>query len=382
MLLEFGAKNFFSFKEGFEVSLRLGDSCPKKISKNKSYANVLAVKGANASGKTNVLKVLSFLREFVTNSFNTKPDQEIKFDSYFMNDDLTEIYIIFLDDNIEYRYELSLTSKKIVTEVMYRKDKRDIKIFERKDNKIYYRIDEFKELDIIKLRDNASIISTANQYSINKIKLIYNLFNHIITNVYQLGRDDNHLDYGFMSKIYAEDDSLFTFVKEILIDSDTGIENIEIKKIEEQEGELAKYFPVFIYEVNESRNFLTYHEQSSGTKALYTQLGLYKFVLDNGGVLALDEFDVNLHSDLLPMLISLFENEEKNPNNAQLIFTTHHTDIMDKLGKYRVVLVNKEDNESFLYRLDEIPGDMLRNDRSIVQKYKENKIGGKPKIRV
>ena len=73
MLLGFGAKNFFSFKEGFSISL-----------KNKNnISSVLAIKGANASGKTNIIKVLSFLHSFVTNSFTTlKPDEEIMvFDS-------------------------------------------------------------------------------------------------------------------------------------------------------------------------------------------------------------------------------------------------------------------------------------------------------------
>ena len=94
MLLEFGARNFYSFKEGFEVSMRLGDSCPDKISKGKSYANVLAVKGANASGKTNVLKVFWFLSNFVLNSFNQKPDTELDFYS-FLRMMILQIYILF-----------------------------------------------------------------------------------------------------------------------------------------------------------------------------------------------------------------------------------------------------------------------------------------------
>lgn len=53
---------------------------------------------------------------------------------------------------------------------------------------------------------------------------------------------------------------------------------------------------------------------------------------------------------------------------------------MDYLGKYRIVLVNKENNESFLYRLDEISGDLLRNDRSISKVYENGKIGGKPRL--
>jgi hypothetical protein len=109
-------------------------------------------------------------------------------------------------------------------------------------------------------------------------------------------------------------------------------------------------------------------------------LNLYKQVLDTGGILILDEFDTNLHPDILQPLVDLFTDDNMNPNHAQFIFTTHHTKIMDYLGKYRVVFVNKEDNESFLYRLDELPGDLLRNDRSIEGVYNTGKIGGRPKL--
>lgn len=376
MLLEFGAKNFFSFKEGFDVSMR----SPKAYSKTKTCIDVLAVKGANASGKTNVLKVLSFIKEFTIDSFNSKPTDKIKFSSYFFNNEPTDIYIIFSINSIEYKYELSLTEEYIVSETMYRKDKREIKIFQREKNKLTFCIDEFSGLEIVKLRDNASIISTANQYDIDIIKQIYTTFNMILTNVNFLGMNDSPIDYELMTEFYLNNDEIFKFVQQTLINIDTGINEIKIHSNENKETGKTEYYPAFYFDISSGEEALIFEYQSSGTKALYTQLGLYKFVLDTGGVLVLDEFDVNLHPDLLPMLIDFFENEETNPKNAQLIFTTHHNDIMDKLGKYRVVLVNKEDNESFLYRLDEIPGDMLRNDRSIVQKYKEGKIGGKPKL--
>ncbi|MDD3903839.1 MAG: ATP-binding protein, partial [Sphaerochaeta sp.] len=67
-------------------------------------------------------------------------------------------------------------------------------------------------------------------------------------------------------------------------------------------------------------------------------------------------------------------------NNAQLIFCTHNTGVMDTLGKYRVILVNKEENESFLYRLDELPGNIVRNDRSLETIYKTGKLGGTPNL--
>jgi AAA15 family ATPase/GTPase len=154
-----------------------------------------------------------------------------------------------------------------------------------------------------------------------------------------------------------------------------------MKEKEPESGETI-YFPVFYYNIDSNEKFLTYHEQSSGTQTLYSQLHLYVSIISVGGILALDEFDINLHPDLLPMLLEFFENKEFNTKNAQLVLTTHNYDIMDKLGKYKTVLVNKEDNESFLYRLDEIPGDLVRNDRKISPIYNADKIGGKPKIKV
>ena len=71
---------------------------------------------------------------------------------------------------------------------------------------------------------------------------------------------------------------------------------------------------------------------------------------------------------------------EKNKMNAQLLFTTHSLEIIDITGRYRTYLVNKDENVSFAFRLDEVPGDMLRNDRSLIPAYREGRIGGVPRL--
>jgi hypothetical protein len=76
----------------------------------------------------------------------------------------------------------------------------------------------------------------------------------------------------------------------------------------------------------------------------------------------------------------LFINPEHNPKNAQLLISTHDDAILDLLGKYRTVLVNKEDNESYAYRLDELPGELVRNYRSITSAYNKGRLGGVPKL--
>lgn len=370
MLLEFGAYNFASFKEGFEINLR----------KNKNSLDahtLMGIKGANASGKTNVLKVPSFLSDFCTNSFNSELDTEIIFKSFFNNNKETSIYAVFSENGIEYKYEIDLTRAKVIKESIYRKDKL---IIERIDNKLTENtIEEFKELKSMIQRDNVSLISTAKQYGSKSINIIYDLFNKIKGNVHAYGLADKFLDHEYISKVYYQNIILFNFLKEILTKIDTGILDIEIYERVNPETKEKTYYPIFTYKVDEETNYLTYYDQSSGTKTLYKHLFLYKRILDEGGILVLDELDINLHPDLIPILLNFFESEKLNPKKAQLIFTTHNNEIMDRLKKSRIVLVNKEDNESYLYKLDET-GEILRNDRSISKVYNSGKLGGKPKI--
>lgn len=376
MILRFGGKNFCSFKEGFEVDLSLRDK--------NSITNILAVKGANASGKTNVLKVVQFIQSFALSSFSMlKPDEEIMVDSFFRNNDPIEMFIVFVKDGIEYKYELSLTKTEVISEIFSKKDKRETRIIERYKNEITKTVSEYNELKTIKQRSNVSLLSMALQYDLDSIKPLAELFRLLKTNVYLLGRREQRLnDHDAISKFYHKDNDIFQFVIDVLKKSDTGIEGIEIIESEDKESKEINYFPIFNFMTSNEKKFLTFYEQSSGTKALYLQLADYALSISSGATLVLDEFDVNLHPDLLPMLIDFFDNPEKNTKNAQLIFTTHNTEIMDKLGKYKVVFVNKQDNESFLYRLDEIPGDIIRNDRPISPVYNAGKIGGKPKIKL
>lgn len=378
MLLEFGAKNYFSFKEGFEISLRLNNNCPENISRGKEFSNVLCVKGGNGSGKTNVLKALNFVREFCINSFSYKPNQEISVESHFNNDEPIEFYIVFEVNETEYRYELELTQKEIISEIIYRKQKRYNKIIERVSDSIVSANKDFEELNNMKLRKNASLISTAHQYEFNIIENIYSAFQQILTNVNNFGLNSFNPDISKISEYYKKDSYLFDFVIKQISSCDVGISNIEIFDREDENGEKL-YFPLFYHELEDSEESLTIHYESSGTKALYKILFLYKITLDLGGVLVLDEFDINLHPLILPKLIELFD-DENNIKNSQLIFTTHNSKIMDDLGKYRTVLVNKEKNCSFAYRLDELPGDIVRNDRQISKVYNSGKIGGIPRI--
>lgn len=386
MIYSFGATNYFSFKEGMEISFELSAKTPKSISNGLTTSTVLGVKGANASGKTNVLKALSFISRFITKSFFFKENEELGFKSYFTNENPSEFYVDFELDSVRYSYELTATSKKVIREAIYKKLQRKTLLVERKKNKIVKRIEELSAIDLVELKSNASLVSTVLQYKLKStnsdIKIISEYFSSFSGNMTAVGvvPDEYVFDQGSASEFYATNDEAFEFTKKILRNSDLGIDDIVLHKFENPAGK-TEHLPIFRHKLSDgSTRHLTSYDQSSGTMALYRRLGIYWCMLITGGVLMMDEFDQNCHPMLLPQLIDLFQDPSINTKNAQFLFTAHNSDIIDYLGKYRTILVGKESCESFSYRLDQIPGDLIRNDRSIAALYRDGKIGGIPRI--
>jgi len=140
MLLGYGARNCWGFKDWMQVSLELDGSVPADISMNLPASTAMCFKGANASGKTNGLKVLAFINYFAQFSFQTKPDDMILFDPYFYQDEEAEFYIEFTQNDIYYRYELKNTRKSVISEKLFRKKaeegSRETEIFAREGNLI------------------------------------------------------------------------------------------------------------------------------------------------------------------------------------------------------------------------------------------------------
>ena len=388
MLLELGFRNFFSFREGARVSFRLDSNCPESIAGGRDFVTVMGVKGANAAGKTHVLKALSFLSRFTASSFSTDPDSLMPFSSFFDNSDPTELYVEFkAKDGREYRYEVELTDRKIIRESIYRTLKRSTLYIERIENEIT-KPKTLAGIDGLILRDNVSIISMFNQYARPELADVYRFFRGIVTNVGFLGYNDIPLDINRAAELFHKHPKALDFAKNFIKDCDTGVEDIEIDLVESAQNKIKdgkpepekEYRTFFTHLVDGERKYTLVEAESSGTKSLFRILGLYAAVLASGGIAVYDEFDLHLHPHIIPKILGLFTDGETNLNGSQLIVSSHDDRIMDILGRYRTILVNKEENESYLYRLDEIPGDLVRNDRTMLPAYHEGKLGGVPRI--
>jgi AAA15 family ATPase/GTPase len=98
------------------------------------------------------------------------------------------------------------------------------------------------------------------------------------------------------------------------------------------------------------------HNESLGTQRLYALAGPILDILDSGKFLVFDELDSSLHTLLARMIVNIFNSNSNNKNNAQIIFSTHDTELLNKelLRRDQIWFVEKnQDHESTLYPLTE-----------------------------
>ena len=379
MLLDFSFKNFFSFKEGAKISFRVNENCPSDITSENGCVNIMGIKGANGSGKTNILRALTFVAHFCAKSFTAAPDARLGVKQFLGSKKPSEFSVEFLCNGTQYQYDLRVDDIRVHYEALHRKLKRKTKLFERVNDEVVYTTEEFSPLTTIKLRSNSSIISIAHNHELLLTEDIHTYFCFWGGNVTYRGLTENGPSIFKIAETLKDSPEDLSFVKDFIAGCDGGVSDITIRKVVREDGE-SVFVPVFVHENAGKQHKISHITESSGTKSLFKYLLYYRLILENGGLLIMDEFDINLHPHILPKLLALFSDPEKNTVGAQMIFSTHNGEVLDQLGRYRCYLVNKDDNESFTYRLDEIPGETLRNDRSITHAYNRGDIGGIPRI--
>lgn len=387
MILSYGGRNCWSFKEWLEVDFRINKNVPAHYGyKDTGIVSALCFQGANASGKSCALRVLSFIADFCLNSFYYNPDSGIIYDTFFSNNEKSEFYITFTVENkknVVYTYEVILDNTRVYSEYLYFVNSKDGKkknyIAKRKDNEFLTDNVSIKYHNII-LKGNSSLISTCIQYGIKEYNEIRDFFNGISSNVSYSGTYVDPLDDNAAEFYYKHPDILDN-TKALLRRFDTGLSDIKVSKISTLNRKDV-YVSTFYHETyDKKQKELSYHSQSTGTKLLYNRLMDFTRSLEVGGVLVYDELDTHLHPSIVPLLLDLFLDEDVNKKGAQIVFTSHNTVVMDILKKYRIYLSKKIDGESFCYRIDEIPDNInIRNDRSLEQTYLSGQIGGVPNV--
>ena len=379
MLIAYGARNCWCFREWMEVNLRVN----KKVSTGIAFPNTQIVpamcfEGPNASGKTCALRVLAFIYDFCLNSFSHLPDAPIPYDTFFNNEDKSDFYISFcldMDADVEYTYEAEIDRERIYIErLIEKRGKEKTVLLVRRKNKLTTNNLFSVSMNII-YKDRASVISTLLQYGVEEIKPFGDFFRKINSNVVY-GSTLNYPMTDYVAPFYSNNPDLHSRVISQLRAWDTGIKDVKIVKASDVQGRDV-YMSVFLHDTEDGEKRLYFSSQSNGTKQLYNRLRDIFIAMDSGGVLIFDELDTHLHFEIIPSLLRFFTDTRSNKRGAQIIFTSHSTAMLDALKKYRVYLFKKRQGESICYRIDEVPNNGLhRPDRSLEQLYKSGQLGG------
>jgi len=407
MIREFTVKNFYSFKEENTVRFLVNQKAPHSdayvdTKSDERLSKVLAIFGANASGKTNLLKALIFLRWFMTDSFALKPDGKIPLQPFRFEDGNTKpvnLSVTFECENDIYRYNILLSPERVCDESLFvRGDNGFHYLFKRfwntKTGKYDFKAKRFGRTkafgETIQLRQNASVLSIARQYNHSFSMKILECWTLLNTNVEEYGREGMFEEDSPFVKIlesaefYQRHPGHMEKAQNLLTRFDLGLSGIEIIEREIVVGKEEKTTKLFApYGIHigrdESVHKLPFFYESNGTQNLFILLKQILPVLETGGIAVLDEFEVDLHPHMIPPLVDLFVSKTTNPHNAQLFFSCHSHEIMKRLDKYQIVLVEKDEyGYSQVIRLDELKG--VRADDNLYAKYDSGAYGAVPNL--
>ncbi|MDA3800515.1 MAG: ATP-binding protein [Kiritimatiellae bacterium] len=368
MLVSFTVENFCSIKEKNTLSMerikRLKD-LEENIVEDAGKSGLLksaVIYGANASGKSNIVRALAYMRKFIGNSHENRSGDDIDiYEPFLLNEQSREqptlFEIKFVVNEKIYRYGFKLDKENIHSEWLFEGNK---SLFLRTKQEFDLKGDGKTAKDIIeKTKENMLFLSTCDQWNVSfATELMKKFFNKLLV-------VPGHADGLFTTDTHRfVEESLENKQKviDLLKFADTGITDLEIEdlKIQMQHEEFGS---------------LSLNQESEGTKKLFNLAGLYFVSIANDNILVVDEFDARLHTSLAKALINMFQ---QNSNKAQLIIASHDTNIMTKeLFRRDQVWFTEKDikQQTHLYSLAEFK---IRNDEVYEKNYLAGKYGAIP----
>ncbi|HBH84643.1 MAG: ATPase [Bacteroidetes bacterium GWA2_40_15] len=378
MILEIRFSNFFSIKDEVILDLRAGNSKSQHMKelesnvfayKDEKILKAVAIYGANASGKSNIIKAIRFCCSMILQSHLNNENvvflfTPFKFEGY--SEKPSTFSIRFVINGIEYEYSYSLTRKMIKTEsLFYYPNDRRAKVFTRDERIEGEKKDKYsfgsgikRPMDVAEnTSDKTLFISRASQMDRELGKEIFRFFNE-------------QLLLGYTGFNAPNIESLIADNKQSLIAAlqiaDSDIVDIKTRKRTVPFKSVDIRLPASTATVNDIQQemiqVITNHkaspgiafdlasEESAGTKNLFMIILSLFDIVKNNKILLIDEIELSLHSRIVEFIIKLFYIS----HSAQLIFTTHNTKLLDleKIRKDQIYFVNKKpDASTDLYSL-------------------------------
>jgi len=417
MLIEFSTANFRLLRDRQTLSLTKakGDELVESNTFTTVAANKFellrsaAIYGPNASGKSNFLLALQTMKEIILESAtNLQRGDKLPVTPFRLSKATrhapSEFEVIFIVDKVRYQYGFSATKDRIHEEWLLAYPKgRPQRWVDRAWNERSQRYDwelggnltGEKQLWQKSTRDNALFLSTAVQLNSDQLKPIYDWFKDTLHMANVSGWSP-----GFSASLCKKSEK--AQVMDFLHAADLNIEDIIVETKPFDINALPNDMPDQLKDViagdlkdKQLINIKTVHksidgeivsfdfkEESDGTRKLFAFAGPWIDTLANGYVLFIDELHDNLHPRLVQFLVRLFHNSETNPKNAQLVFTTHETSILnqDEFRRDQIWFCEKgEDQATTLYPLTDFSPRKGRENLELA--YLSGRYGALPYVR-
>ncbi|MFK3980902.1 ATP/GTP-binding protein [Micromonospora sp. NPDC050397] len=418
VLLRFEVANHRSIKDPVELSMiAVDDDRPAARSFESLAERVLTVAGIygpNASGKSNVIDSLAWLSIAVARSLRTW-DEFIPRDPFKFEhgpDEPSSFEVEMMVSGVRYSYALELRNTEVVFEGLYSyPEKRRRSLFERDGMDLHFRrglggLAGVREL----LTPTTLALSAAMRFDREDVRA----FGRTLANIGILGprsrRPNRRLDPAWHSptrfhstqrmfyneveteapssaatrgsETYDDRDAALTLLRF----ADLGIEDIEVTEEQISNENLpgitgSRFHLRLIHRAAGQQVPFEIAEESEGTQTWFRLIGPTLQALRTGQTLLFDEIDASLHPRLSAKLLELFQDPETNPRNAQLIFTTHDTSLLNHLNRDEVWLTEKGPNAATtLTALAEYGGDKVRRSLNLEKAYLQGRFGAVPEL--
>lgn len=413
MLIEFSVENYLSFDERVTLSLvaapELDEAdellentfeAPEGIHLLKS----VLVYGANASGKSNLIDAMSFVRKLVLGSAKeTQAGEQIDVTPFLLGtvggERGSSFEVVWIADNSRYRYAFTVDSSRVLAETLLRArptDDAEVELFRRDVSgiRVGESFPEGRGLES-KTRPNALFLSVVAQLNGEESQRILDWFRARLA--VASGIDDKRLLGFTLHQALAGE-----WTEEILRlarEADLGITGLSAHKITQEmlPGELTEEMRKKIIESEQLGVFRVRHQkfdpagrpagevdfrfgaESEGTKKFVALAGPILDVLKSATALFLDELDARLHPRLTRALLTLFHGDS-NPNNAQIVAATHDTNLLDRNLVRRDQIWFTEKNSRGATKLYSLAEFDVTPDARYERDYLLGKYGAVPKI--
>ncbi len=409
MLIEFRVSNYRSISDEQIISLipsnKQKEHLENILELGKYQAlNALALYGSNSGGKSNLLKSMSLFDRMIHTSARASSTTKLPYDPFLLREDLqgkpTAFELTFIVNETRYRYGFEYIEQQIEKEWLFRKNTgREVIVFEREGAVIdvssgFNGTKKIVDAAIEATRDNALFLSTCDMLNVEEAKEIMQWFSRFSmidglnteAEGFQTVELWNNLDYREKIRNYIQSLKL-------------GVSDIDITT---KEFEGKHTYNVLAHHViydsncsptNKTLSWKWEERESSGAQKALQLSGPILWALANGGVLIIDEIEAKLHPIMTLNTIDAFLNKQSNPNNAQLIFATHDTNLLSysRLRRDQICFAEKNKFEStelyalsdFVY-LEEKNGQIIsekeRPDTDKEKRYFEGRYGAIPML--